>query len=291
MRWQSVARVQGGVISVEQLAGAGTSRHAAARLASSGQLVRLARGVYLAGGAPYTFAARLWAAVLATGGLLGRTTAGRLWGVWEADEPLVHVVLPHRRRVVVPAGVVVHRQVIEPYEARHQSRLPVTSRRTTVLDLMATLRRGDAGRLADRAMQRGWIVAEDCARRLGEQPHRPGNAQLRRIASMLGDGAAAESERLLHHLLRRAGVTGWVPNLPVWADGELIGVVDVGLPDRRVAIEIDGMAYHVDVDRFRHDRRRQNALVALGWTVLRFTWADLVERPGYVIAAVRRLAA
>ena len=36
------------------------------------------------------------------------------------------------------------------------------------------------------------------------------------------------------------------------------------------AIEVDGMAHHVDVDRFRRDRRRQNALVALGWTVLRF---------------------
>ena len=64
-------------------------------------------------------------------------------------------------------------------------------------------------------------------------------------------------------------------------------------PRRGVALEVDGMAYHVDVDvdRFRRDRLRRNDLVALGWTVLRFTWADLTERPGYVIAMIRRLAA
>ncbi len=77
----------------------------------------------------------------------------------------------------------------------------------------------------------------------------------------------------------------------MWVDGELIAVVDVALIASRIAIEVDGMAYHVDVDRFRRDRSRQNDLVALGWTVLRFTWADLTERPGYVIAMIRRLAA
>lgn len=107
----------------------------------------------------------------------------------------------------------------------------------------------------------------------------------------MSDGAAADSERRLHALLRRAGINGWVPNFEVWARGELIGVIDVAFPQLGIAIEVDGMAYHVDVDRFRGDRARQNALVALGWTVLRFTWADLTERPGYVTATIRRLAA
>ena len=86
-------------------------------------------------------------------------------------------------------------------------------------------------------------------------------------------------------------MTGWEPNYAVWWEGELIAVVDVALPAQRIALEVDGMAYHVDVDRFRRDRSRQNELVGLGWTVLRFTWADIVDRPGYVAAMVRRLAA
>lgn len=77
----------------------------------------------------------------------------------------------------------------------------------------------------------------------------------------------------------------------MWVGGELIAVVDVAFAATRIALEVDGMAPHVDVERFRHDRSRQNDLVAFGWTVLRFTWADLTERPGYVVAMIRRLAA
>jgi very-short-patch-repair endonuclease len=55
-----------------------------------------------------------------------------------------------------------------------------------------------------------------------------------------------------------------------------------------IAIEVDGWAFHHSPERFQRDRTRQNDLVALGWTVLRFTWGDLVERPGYVVAAIRR---
>jgi very-short-patch-repair endonuclease len=107
----------------------------------------------------------------------------------------------------------------------------------------------------------------------------------------LGDGAAADSERVLHRLLRRAGVRGWIPNHPVWVGGSLLGVIDVAIPARRIAIEVDGMAYHTDVDRFQRDRSKHNALTALGWTVLRFTWADLTQRPDYVTGMLRRLAA
>ena len=77
----------------------------------------------------------------------------------------------------------------------------------------------------------------------------------------------------------------------MWSGGELVAVGDGAFPAHGLAIEVDGMAHHVDVDRFRRDRSRQNALVGLGWTVLRFTWADLTQRPDYVIAMIERLAA
>ncbi len=62
--------------------------------------------------------------------------------------------------------------------------------------------------------------------------------------------------------------------------------LDLAFPDVLLAIEIDGWAWHSDPERFQRDRRRQNLLVATGWTVLRFTWADLVERPDQVLATV-----
>ncbi len=39
------------------------------------------------------------------------------------------------------------------------------------------------------------------------------------------------------------------------------------------------------------DVRRQNRLVAAGWTVLRFTSADVFGRPDELLAAVRRALA
>ena len=39
-------------------------------------------------------------------------------------------------------------------------------------------------------------------------------------------------------------------------------------------------------DRFQRDRTKSNELVRRGWTVLRFTWTDLVERPARVVATI-----
>jgi very-short-patch-repair endonuclease len=54
---------------------------------------------------------------------------------------------------------------------------------------------------------------------------------------------------------------------------------------------VDGWAWHVDVERFGRDRRKQNALEVAGWTVLRFTWHDLTQRPEAVIAEIRAVMA
>jgi very-short-patch-repair endonuclease len=157
--------------------------------------------------------------------------------------------------------------------------LPITSRRESLLDHLGSLAFGPASQLADRAIQRGWLTPRDLERRLRGEPGRTGNSVLRRLADQVGDGAAAKSERVLHGLLRRAGILDFEANADVWADGSFLGVVDVLIRRARLAIEVDGRAYHVDADRFQRDRTRQNDLVAAGWTVLRFTWQDLVERP------------
>lgn len=125
------------------------------------------------------------------------------------------------------------------------------------------------------------------AGRLSDLAGHSGNARLQRLSRQLGDGAAAESERLLHRILRRAGIRQWAANHPVWSNGELIAVVDVALLEDRVAIEMDGWAFHSDVDRFQRDRTRQNALVTAGWVVLRFTWADLTQRPDRVASLIK----
>jgi len=69
----------------------------------------------------------------------------------------------------------------------------------------------------------------------------------------------------------------------------LIGIGDIVFEILKLVVEVDGWAFHTTPDRFHRDRERQNRLVAAGWTVLRFTWRDLVERPEYVLATIRTM--
>ena len=83
-------------------------------------------------------------------------------------------------------------------------------------------------------------------------------------------------------LLRDAGITGWKANYPVGRYK-----VDVGFPSPKVAIEVDGFAFHSGPVEFQIDRERQNIIALLGWQVLRFTWLDLTEYPQRVLAVIR----
>jgi very-short-patch-repair endonuclease len=260
-------------------------------MVAAGELTLVHRGVYLVRGAPLTYEARLWAGVLATGGVLGFGTAGQLWGTADRAPSDLQLIVRRGLHCVVPPRVRVHRIDVPPANVVRRHGLPVTDRATSVLDQLGRLPAPAARQLADRALQQGWLDIATIEHRLRAHPGRTGNRMLRRLLAECGDGAAAESERILHGLLRGAGLRGWVANHDVWLDGQLVGVVDLAFVECRVAVEVDGWAFHTGRERFQRDRTKQNALTAAGWTVLRFTWADLVDRPGYVVATIRQQVA
>ncbi len=72
------------------------------------------------------------------------------------------------------------------------------------------------------------------------------------------------------------------------ASGAFVGRVDFLLRGTRVAIEFDGLVkYRVDGhDALVAEKRREDALRACGYFVVRLTWADL-HRPGLVAARIR----
>jgi very-short-patch-repair endonuclease len=63
--------------------------------------------------------------------------------------------------------------------------------------------------------------------------------------------------------------------------------VDAVWPEQRLVVECDGWACHHDRGAFQEDRTRDARLTAAGWAVLRFTHADVVDRPGWVAGMVR----
>jgi very-short-patch-repair endonuclease len=116
-------------------------------------------------------------------------------------------------------------------------------------------------------------------------PNRTGNQERLRVLIDSRNEPWSAAERLAHRILRGAPITGWKPNFPVVLEGCLY-YIDIAFPHLKLAIEIDGRLHEEDEDLFESDRWRQNALVADGWRVLRFTWRMLKEHPEIVVAAI-----
>jgi hypothetical protein len=57
--------------------------------------------------------------------------------------------------------------------------------------------------------------------------------------------------------------------------------------DALLIVELDGRAAHTTAAQLEADRSRQTALEALGWTVLRFTWAEVRYAAERVVAEVQ----
>jgi very-short-patch-repair endonuclease len=180
---------------------------------------------------------------------------------------------PHRR------GVRMRRRDLAPADIVVRQGLRVTALPLTVIE--AAIRRGGGAKLMDSALQRHVDLSQLWHAHLRNKG-RHGSPAARRLLQAASDGARSEAERLLVRLLRSAKITGWRTNYPVGGYR-----VDVGFPMQKVAIEVDGWAFHSDPEVFAKDRHRQNAIALLGWQVLRFTWLDLTEYPQRVIAEIR----
>ena len=283
MEWMETAARQHGVLTRAQV---GPNRTSADWLIARGLLRRIAPSVYVVVAAADTPEHRAWVAALASRGTLGGLAAGYLWNLHDTwpDEPLVYVPKDCGRCAV--DGVRVVRRDLPPKDCAEQHGLPVTNRTVTALDMISELPLTEALPFADRALQQRWFSREAAERRL--RGRLPGNPRLREVMRLVGPGdAESEAERLAHRALRDAGITGWTAGLELWIEGIRV-VVDIAFPELGLAIEIDGFAYHSSGGRFQHDRSRQNLLVSAGWTVLRFTWQDLTERPQTLVEAVSK---
>lgn len=281
MELDEVVKRQGGVLSRSQALDCGLSPRTIARRASDGRWRPVLTGVYLVAGHRLDAEARTWAARLWGGpaSVVSGPSAAWWHGMSVDPGPVVHLTVPRALHRRPRTGIVVHRVDLPAADRAEVRHLTVTARARTVLDSAVLLPDGAA--FLDRALQRHvrfpQLVSAH-SRMLG----RHGSAEVGRLLAAAADGTRAKSERLLLGLLRQAGLRGWVTAFP-FQDWEL----DCAFPARRVAIELDGWAWHSDVERFRNDRRKGNAVVAAGWVLLRFTWHDLTQEPHRVLREIQ----
>jgi hypothetical protein len=218
------------------------------------------------------------------GSVLAGPSAARSWEIPVADRRIFLVVPPGTRPRFDGAHLLHDR--IDPYEVWIRDGAAVTSRPRTVVDCLRVMRERGALNLLERSLQERWISPEDLTERVRDLVGHHGIPKLVRFVRTVSDGTRSAAERRATRLLSRAGIHGWVANAAIRDDRGLIGVGDVVFEETRVVIELDGWAFHAAPDRLQRDRDRQKRLVSAGWTVLRFTWRDLTERPEYVTATV-----
>jgi very-short-patch-repair endonuclease len=67
--------------------------------------------------------------------------------------------------------------------------------------------------------------------------------------------------------------------------------VDFLWREAKLVVEIDGFRFHGPHSAFERDRRKDAKLAASGYTVIRFTWRELVDHPYVVVARLAQTLA
>jgi len=284
-----LAARQRGIVTTAQLRRLGFGYDAIALAAQSGRLHRLHRGVYAVGHTALAPLAREQAALTAcgAGALLSHASAA---GVWKLRElPLVVDVTVAGRRARPRHGVRLHVvEAITAADVRRRHGLPVTAPSRTLVDLAATLEPDALEAALNEAYALKLVTERQLETALARSTGRPGAPALRALlASQQGPAITrSKAERLLRALVRRAGLPMPTTNIT------LLGyLVDAVWPEQRLVLEVDGYAFHGHRAAFERDRRRDAALIAAGYRVIRVTWRQLTEEPLRVAAVLAQALA
>ena len=274
---------QHGLLTTEQAIKAlGPSRKS--RWVTERRLVSVQPSVFRMAGAPETWHQALMAAALAADGVVSHRSAAELWGLIEPAGYVEVSIARASKRAVRPPAIVHRIKDLRPGLAVDRQGLRLTDPVRTVIDLGLVLPwwsvRAALGRgLSTRLFQLADIQSLRDA--LG-RPGRNGTGVVRDILEgnlLILTKEQSQLETRFGRLARRYGLPDLTLQYEVWDKGRFVARPDAAYPELKLAIEIDGFAHHSSPDAFQHDRTRQNRLVALGWTVLRFTWNDIVKRP------------
>lgn len=194
-----------------------------------------------------------------------------------------------------------------------RDRLRLADRTTALLDCVDGVSKTNREGLLDLLLQQRWlkrdlVEARVAARRDSRHGRRSTAAQIQ-AQRHVTEGTESAAERLLRRTLigaglRQGGRLGWQPNHLVRVpdqgadqggdghshapeDGALrLARLDFAWPDCRLAVEVDGRAFHSADQAFESDRDRRNDLEAAGWMVLNVTWKALRNSPDSVLRRI-----
>jgi very-short-patch-repair endonuclease len=254
------------------------------------KLARVFPHVYRLSDAPMDDGTLLRAALVHAGPVaaLSHTTALAVWGLRPLERPLHLTVDQGLKRAGAP-DLVVHRRLrFDPESAqcvqRHGLRVTVLPR--TLVDSWPLLPVEQRRPLALDVARQGKVTAGQLREALAERSNVAGRRALLQTIDLIDEGCQSELEahgvlNVFRHRSMPPSVGQHRIQLPT---GRI--KLDRAWPEAKLAAELDGVAHHTSPEDRRRDLARDRELAALGWLVLRFTYADVVRDPEGVRATV-----
>jgi very-short-patch-repair endonuclease len=224
------------------------------------------------------------AAVLATHGALSHMSALAVWQVLPREGP-IHVSIPANRRAPRHSGLTVHRA--RSFVVDRLGSYPVTGLPRAVIDTWglsheATAHRGakaQARAVVIETLRERRVTAQHLRAEVTSRPTLAGRGAFVELLGLVEQGCESELEIWgVRHVLQGPGMPNFVQqhrvHLP-WGTVRL----DATVPELKVAVELDGAAFHGSPAARERDIRRDTALAARGRVVLRFSYRRLRSDP------------
>lgn len=282
---------QHGLIARWQARGVGITDHALDDRIRRGQLIHVHAGVYRLRGVPYTQELRWLAAVLAGGphARLSHSAAAALHG-FDVRRARPEITVPYSRMTEIP-GIDSHR-TRRLGDLIVVKKIPVTTKARTILDLAATMRSG-FDLFVQNTVNDGLVAIESLLSILDRKGGRgvDGTVLLR---DALADGLVDENiqkrlELLIARIVDRARVPKPVRQYELICDDGRQVFLDNAWPDRRIAVEGEGLRWHGNKQQAAKTRARARSITASRWDLYAYGWSDATETPDDMLREIESL--
>lgn len=154
----------------------------------------------------------------------------------------------------------------------------VTTPLRTGLDLGCSLPRHRALGVMDEIARRHALTRTEFESGAVRFKGRRGVIQLRSLAAMVDGRSESQRESWIHLEIADAGLPAPEVQWQIFVGGVEVWRIDLAYPDSKVAVEYDGIDFHLLTDeQVEHDANRRRWLRDRGWEVIVVTKEDLAD--------------
>lgn len=258
----------------------------------SGELARIRRGVYRAGGTVDPIVGHqqlVWAMLLHVdaSNVVSHQSAAVLHGLPTPREDLARVCMTRRTagHTHSTTQLKVRDTPLDDLDVTLLNGVPVTSLARTTADLARTLPYPWGVTVCDAALRIGLHCAE-MLEALDRHPQLRGQARARQVASFADPRSESPAESMSRVAIARAGIPMPLLQYEIFDDnGEIAARTDFAWPELRLVGEVDGRIKYRELLRpgqsadavIMAEKRREELIRQQGWWIVRWDWGTAID--------------